>query len=166
MYRSIEDFTTDWNYESQGTLKIFGSLTDESLSQKVTDEGRSLGFIAWHITHTLSEMMGHAGLNFESDVKEGEVPDRVSEISNAYEKDAEAVTEIVKNTWSDEELEDDIEMYGQTWKKGTVLNALIAHQIHHRGQMTVLMRQAGLRVPGIYGPAKEEWEEQGMPAMA
>jgi uncharacterized damage-inducible protein DinB len=31
--------------------------------------------------------------------------------------------------------------------------------------MTVLMRQAGLRVPGIYGPAKEEWEEHGMPAM-
>jgi len=26
----------------------------------------------------------------------------------------------------------------------------------------VLMRQAGLRVPGVYGPAKEEWESYGM----
>ena len=42
---------------------------------------------------------------------------------------------------------------------------LIAHQTHHRGQMTVLMRQAGLRVPGIYGPAKEEWAAFGAPAM-
>jgi hypothetical protein len=24
------------------------------------------------------------------------------------------------------------------------------------------MRQAGLRVPGVYGPAKEEWEDLGM----
>ena len=32
---------------------------------------------------------------------------------------------------------------------------LINHQNHHRGQMTVLMRQAGLTVPGVYGPAKK-----------
>jgi len=25
------------------------------------------------------------------------------------------------------------------------------------------MRQAGLKVPGIYGPSKEEWETYGMP---
>lgn len=30
--------------------------------------------------------------------------------------------------------------------------------------MTVLMRQAGLTVPGIYGPAKEEWATFGMEA--
>jgi len=41
---------------------------------------------------------------------------------------------------------------------------LIQHQNHHRGQMTVLMRQAGLTVPGIYGPAKEEWGNFGMEA--
>ena len=28
--------------------------------------------------------------------------------------------------------------------------------------MTVLMRQAGLKVPGVYGPAREEWAEFGM----
>ena len=27
----------------------------------------------------------------------------------------------------------------------------------------VLMRQAGLGVPGIYGPSKEEWATMGMP---
>ncbi len=30
--------------------------------------------------------------------------------------------------------------------------------------MTVLMRQAGLTVPGIYGPSKEEWANLGMEA--
>ena len=32
-----------------------------------------------------------------------------------------------------------------------------------RGQMTVLMRQAVLAVPGIYGPAEEEWAAMGLP---
>jgi len=25
------------------------------------------------------------------------------------------------------------------------------------------MRQAGLKVPGIYGPAREEWAQYGLP---
>ena len=41
---------------------------------------------------------------------------------------------------------------------------LVTHQTHHRGQMTVLMRQAGLKVPDVYGPAKEGWATYGMPA--
>ena len=57
-------------------------------------------------------------------------------------------------------------MYGQQWKNGTTLRALISHQAHHRGQLTVLMRQAGLRVPGIYGPAREDWASMGMKAEA
>jgi uncharacterized damage-inducible protein DinB len=57
-------------------------------------------------------------------------------------------------------------MYGETWKKGFTLYCMVSHQTHHRGQITVLMRQAGLKVHGVYGPAKEEWAEMGMPAMA
>ena len=34
------------------------------------------------------------------------------------------------------------------------LMTLINHQNHHRGQMTVLMRQAGLTVPGVYIPQR------------
>ena len=30
--------------------------------------------------------------------------------------------------------------------------------------MTVLLRQAGLTVPGIYGPAKEGWAAYGLDA--
>jgi uncharacterized damage-inducible protein DinB len=57
-------------------------------------------------------------------------------------------------------------MYGETWKRGQTLLYLMLHNAHHRGQITVLMRQAGLPVVGIYGPAREEWEAMGMPAMA
>ena len=42
------------------------------------------------------------------------------------------------------------------------LHVLVVHQAHHRGQMTVLMRQAGLLVPSIYGPVKEGWSAYGV----
>jgi uncharacterized damage-inducible protein DinB len=53
-------------------------------------------------------------------------------------------------------------MYGQMWVRGKTLGVLVTHQIHHRGQLTVLLRLAGLKVPGVYGPAKEEWAKMGM----
>lgn len=166
MYRSIEDFQTDWGYEAEKTLNIFRALTDESLAQKVTDDGRSLGFIAWHITVTLGEMLGHAGIKIDSPAAAGSEIPKLAEIVSTYEKGAKLVGEGIGNAWKDEELSDEIPMYGMSWKKGITLHALIAHQIHHRGQMTVLMRQAGLRVPGVYGPAREEWVEYGMAAEA
>ncbi|MCK6259572.1 DinB family protein [Fictibacillus sp. KIGAM418] len=49
-------------------------------------------------------------------------------------------------------------MYGEKWENGLTLYILNCHQIHHRGQMTVLMRLAGLKVPGVYGPSIEEME--------
>jgi uncharacterized damage-inducible protein DinB len=37
-------------------------------------------------------------------------------------------------------------------------------QADHRGQMTMLLRQADLVVPGVYGPAREDWPSMGMEA--
>ena len=70
----------------------------------------------------------------------------------------------LENKWTDASLDEEIPMYGQIWKKGNILSSLILHQAHHRGQITVLMRQAGLKVPGVYGPAKEEWAAMNMKA--
>jgi uncharacterized damage-inducible protein DinB len=53
-----------------------------------------------------------------------------------------------------------------TAPKVAILRSMVfSHLIHHRGQLTVLMRQAGLKVPGVYGPAREEWAAMGMQPM-
>lgn len=166
MIRKIEDFQKDWAYETEATLKVLNALTDESLGQKVTPSGRSLGFLAWHLTQTLGEMPGRTGLKIDAPSHEAEVPNSAKEISAAYERAANSITEEINKNWNDETLLQTDDMYGETWPRGITLFLLITHQAHHRGQMTVLMRQAGLSVPGVYGPSKEEWEAHGMPAMA
>src|SRR3989339_1232188 len=162
MFRTINDFLDGWKYESEATLKVFENLTDISLDQRVTSTGRSLGFIAWHITNTIPEMLSKTGLPFSYE-ENTPVPASVKIIKDTYEKSSKAVTDLISGNWKDEMLNDDINMYGQVWKRASVLSSLIAHQAHHRGQMTVLMRQAGLKVPGVYGPSKEEWAKFGMP---
>lgn len=163
MYRTIADFVVDWKYESEATLKIMNSLTDASLGQRVSSEGRTLGLLAWHLVLTLSEMGSKMGLQVTAPPEDSEQPDHAVEIAKTYDISARSVLELVRRTWNDASLGDEVDMYGEKWKRGFALTSLVHHQIHHRAQMTVLMRQAGLNVHGIYGPSKEEWAQFGMP---
>jgi uncharacterized damage-inducible protein DinB len=165
MYESISAFLDDWKQECNATSKIMHALTDESLCRTVSPEGRSLGTLAWHVVLTLGEMGGKAGLSVESPAEDAPKPTSSSEIASQYEKVARSVAERIQEKWNDSMLGDTLQLYGSTWTRAGVLASLVKHQIHHRGQMTVLMRQAGLRVPGVYGPAREEWAAMGMPPM-
>lgn len=164
MFRRLDDFLQGWQYESEATLKLLDALTDASLGQRVTSDGRSLGFLGWHLATTLPEMMNRTGLQVEGP-EHGPAPATAREIRDGYARASQSLVDQLRSRWTDASLEEERDMYGERWKNGTTLSALIAHQAHHRGQMTVLMRQAGLKVPGVYGPAKEEWASMGMPAM-
>jgi uncharacterized damage-inducible protein DinB len=164
MYRTIEDFISAWSYESGATLKIFNVLTDESLKQKVEEQGRSLGFLAWHIVLTLGEMGEKTGLSVECPPENAQMPSSAKEIAAQYEIASRSLLEDIKKRWNDASLVEEVNMYGEKWTRGYSLASLVKHQIHHRAQMTILMRQAGLKVPGLYGPAREEWAAFGMKA--
>jgi uncharacterized damage-inducible protein DinB len=164
MYRTIEDFKKDWDYESETTAKIFGKMTDASLGQRVTPGGRTLGSLAWHIVVCLG-MATEAGLPFRAAAEySSQPPSGVAAIKDTYQKSAAALIASVEKNWRDANLLEEVQMYGMTWTRGYALFAMVKHQAHHRGQMTVLMRQAGLVVPGAYGPAREEWAAIGMEA--
>ena len=106
-------------------------------------------------------MMSRTGLDFEANPHDAVVPASAAEIAGAYHSTNEAMVAAMKEQWTDESLAELKEMYGEQWAIGKVLGILTAHQTHHRGQMTVLMRQAGLHVPGVYGPSREEWAAFG-----
>ncbi|MBB6498735.1 DinB family protein [Pedobacter cryoconitis] len=165
MYRSIEDFENDWKNEENSTLQIFRNITDETKSIKIHDNVRSLGRLAWHITQTMPEMGHHAGLMTENLLEGLPIPDSMEEIIRIYQDYNKTLLKRVKSKWTDSTLSDPVEMYGQQWTKGQVLSVFIAHEAHHRAQMTIIMRMVGLPVPGVYGPSREEWVNMGLPAM-
>ena len=162
MVTSIKSFLKSWEYESSSTLKILEKLTDESLRQQVYPGGRTLGRLANHILESLTELPSKLKLGIE----EKHVDHKTAEeIVRNYKQDSDNLVAAIKEKWTDANLLEKNNMYGEEWPNGVSLNVLIMHQCHHRGQMTVLMRQAGLAVPGIYGPAKEEWNAMGMTPM-
>ena len=65
MFRTIEDFEERWKNNMEHTQAIFGAMTDASLSQRVAQDHRTLGRMAWHIVVSIPEMMARTGLTFE-----------------------------------------------------------------------------------------------------
>ena len=157
MFTSIEQFENFWENHVKSTQKITATLTDASLSQSVAEGHWNLGRLMWHIVTTIPEMMTHTGLKIDGIDDKTPTPGSAAEIAKAYDFVTTKLLEEIKKNWTDESLQVVDDMYGEKWPRGLTLHILVMHEIHHRGQLTVLMRQAGLKVPGLFGPALEEW---------
>lgn len=160
MFTTLEEFAKEFEQESALTEKVLDALTDESLSQAVSDNGRTLGRLAWHLVHGFN-YMAQLGLTYDEPFAANQVPASAAEIASEYRRLKGAFMRAVRQTWTDESLKQELDLFGEKWTLGAVFRFNLSHEIHHRGQMTVLMRQAGLRVPGLYGPSSDEWIEMG-----
>ncbi|WLR42073.1 DinB family protein [Bacillus carboniphilus] len=155
MFQRIDVFLKTWGYESKMTQKLMSNLTDESLKQPDRSDHYCLGQIADHLANTIPMLATKAGLSLK-------LPDEVIHSQSVktllehYQRNSEAFIHAVEKQWKDDDLNEELDFFGATFTKGMLLTFLIQHQAHHRGQMTVLMREAGLMVPGMYGPSKEE----------
>ena len=164
MFRRVSDFLAVWGYEAEATLKVLDALTDASLVERFHPNVRTLGRLAWHITQSIPEMGTRTGLALAGPGEDDPIPASAADIAARYREAAESLAREVRSRWDDAELEVEDDMYGERWPRGRTLFVISGHQAHHRAQMMVLMRLAGLPVPGVYGPTKEEWSQFGMPA--
>ena len=156
MYTSTREFVEDWTRESAISLKVERVLTDPSLQQKTDPEGRTLGTIAWHMVVMIGLTGSAMGLVIDAPQRGTEPPGSAVLIADAYEKAARSMSEQAAAHLTDAQLPSEISYFGRTLPTARILDSLVRHQIHHRAQMTVLLRQAGLVPPGVYGPSREE----------
>jgi len=153
MYRQVDDFLKEWAVAVEGTLQVLQAVTDDKLGQSISEGHSTLGWLGWHLVETTGYFSHLAGLTVPMIGQDEPVPATAREIIAAYEKAAEAVKEEVAKL-------SDVDLLTETGiasvaTKGALLRFLIDHQTHHRGQMMVLLRQAGLPVPPVMGPTKE-----------
>lgn len=162
MFRKLDDFLRAYQNQVDGTNKLFALLDDGNLKQAVAPGHRTLRDLAWHIVVTVPEMMNRTGLGVGSVDHESMPPGSAVAIQEGYRKVTKELMGALESKWTDETLLETDDMYGEQWTRGATLSALLLHEVHHRGEMIVLLRQAGAKVPGLYGPSQEEWSQYGM----
>ena len=169
MFRRVDDFKTIWQQEADKTLAVFAAIPDAAAHQAVDAQHRDLRRMAWHLVETILELPQNLGLLVKGpaalgpDGFIGAPPATMAEIATAYRAVSDSLLDHI-GSWSNTELGRSFTLYGENWTGAFSLYVLVNHQTHHRGQMTVLMRQAGLPVPSIYGPTREGWAEFGLDA--
>lgn len=152
----VNDFLEDWTVAGEGTLRILNSLSDDKLDQAIVEGHSTLGWLGWHIATSPVFFAGLVGLDVKSAINGKQEDIKVTDIVETYKRMVQIVKDEAEKNLTDEKLVEKIESYAGETTRGALLRVLIDHQTHHRGQMTVLLRQAGLPVPGVMGPTKEE----------
>jgi uncharacterized damage-inducible protein DinB len=156
MFATVQGFVQEWEQEAASTQKVLDALTDASLAREVAPGYRTLGEIAWHVAETVPLFASLVGLKIESAGENRSVPTSAAAIAAEYRRASQSLLNLVKSQFTDETMLQNSDMFGRAMPNGAILRMMLKHEIHHRGQLTVLMRQAGLKVPGVYGPSKDE----------
>ena len=160
MSDELQTFIGTWDAEAKKTAAALRALPAGQYDFRPDAGGRSLGELAWH----LAEIEGYMGFGvergaFEMGVKPPgiERPRTIEELAPGYERiHAESLQKVRRLTSAD--LDRRVRFFtGDEMPIRDILwSALLHHQIHHRGQLSVLCRLAGGVAPGAYGPNREE----------
>ena len=155
----LEMFLASWDRESANTVKVLEALPAAQYDFRPDATGRSLGELAWHLAEGDAYIsFGVERGQFSMDTKPPNIerPREIKALAPEYKRvHQEAVARL--RTLTPEDLDRTIPFFtGPMTIRDILWSAIIAHGIHHRGQLSLMCRLAGGAAPGLYGPNREE----------
>lgn len=154
-YFHVQDFLNQYRHESAATAKLLSSISEAHADAEPNPAIRSTRRLAWHLAKTPGNFGKVMGLDITT-YTDADKPDTVAGIAEAFQKSASEFIAAVEQMWGDGNLSDEVQFFGMNMTKGIVLYMLVAHEIHHRGQMQIIMRMVGDVPVGVIGPTQEE----------
>ena len=155
----LEMFLAAWDREAAKTVQLLKALPPTQYDFRPDAGGRSLGELSWHLAEGdayMSYGIDRGEFTMEAKPPNIERPRAVEALAPGYERvHREAVARIRKLTPAD--LDRTVQFFmGPMTIRDILWNAILAHGIHHRGQLALMCRLAGGQCPGLYGPNREE----------
>jgi uncharacterized damage-inducible protein DinB len=159
-----DDLLTEFHEELKTTRRVLERIPGDKLTWKPHEKSWLMGQLAMHIASVPGAIASITSQD-SFDVLKGSfippIPRTCDEIHAAMDQSAGTVEHILKTTTDDA-------VYTQ-WrlKRGEELifaiprvvawrSLMLNHWYHHRGQLSVYLRVAGVPVPAIYGPSLDE----------
>ena len=150
--------------EAQTTRRLLELVPHDRLAWRPAEKSRTLGQLAWHVA-TVPGGVAALGSTSPAQVPEfGALetdPTSASELIPALEQSVAQAKQIVGGM-------DDTALMG-TWRlmRGDreimaipriafLRSIMLNHWYHHRGQLSVYLRELGVPLPSIYGPSADE----------
>ncbi len=157
MYSNVQDFLTQFAHESAATTKLLAAVSDAHFNDEPNAHVRSTGRLSWHIAKAVSEIGGLLPVSLTK-VGDSDKPLNAAAAAALHSKSAAEVLAAVKSTITNDMLGNEINAWGMTWTVSSILWMIVAHEIHHRGQLQIVMRVVGDVPVGVVGPTDEEMQ--------
>jgi uncharacterized damage-inducible protein DinB len=159
---TVSDILQELEQESQATRRVLERVPSDKLQWRPHPKSMTLGQLAMHIANVPGAIAEISRIPF--DVKTPiPRPDAggTDEIMVRFEESLERARTIL-GSMNDAELATPWRMMNgerELWSipRGAFLRSvLLNHWYHHRGQLTVYLRQTGASVPAVYGDSADE----------
>jgi uncharacterized damage-inducible protein DinB len=158
--------------EAQTTRRVLERVPEDRLSWKPHEKSMSLGQLALHVA-TVPGMVAEISQHSPFPVPEFTQPGATSaaELVPVLEQSVAKAKQIMSrmkdadlaNQWSVVDGSREV----MRLPIGALLRSIMLnHWYHHRGQLSVYLRQVGVPVPSIYGPSADENPFAANPASA
>jgi len=158
----IESLMQELEREAQTTKRVLERVPADKLAWKPHDKSMSLGQLALHVATVPGNV---AAMSRQSPFQAPQLvppsPGSASELVPALDQSVARANEILR-TMDEAALGGMWTLMGGDRKifsvpVGVLLRSIMLnHWYHHRGQLSVYLRQTGALVPSIYGPSADE----------
>lgn len=155
-----EIFTNIWEREAKTTARVMRAFPAENLDFKPHERSRSIRDLAWQcvIDERVIEKILEGVSDLRSVPPNPAPPETMEEIAVAYEAAHHAAAEKLRQSETEFSKTVTVTMRGGSieLEQAETIWSNLLDQVHHRGQLTVYLRQAGGKVPSIYGASGDE----------
>ncbi|HKG94445.1 MAG TPA: DinB family protein [Gemmatimonadaceae bacterium] len=160
---TVADLLEELEQEARSTRRALERVPDDKLEWRPHERSFTLGVLAMHIATLPAAIAGvsvQAGFDAKTPVPRPSARSRAELLETLDRSVAEAkrvLTEMgdagLAEPWTMKDGEKEL----MSLPRGKFLrNVMLNHWYHHRGQLTVYLRQVGAKVPAIYGASADE----------
>src|SRR6188508_1745181 len=159
---TVNDILQELEQESQATRRVLERLPEQSLQWRPHPKSMSLGQLAMHVANIPGRIAEISTASFDASTP---IPrpeaDSTAQVLEAFEASMVQARQVLR-AMSDAELSSPWRMMQvdrELWSipRGAFLRSvMLNHWYHHRGQLTVYLRQNGASLPAVYGDSADE----------
>jgi uncharacterized damage-inducible protein DinB len=157
MLQELED-------EARSTRRVLERVPDNRLGWRPHEKSRTLGQLAWHIAivpGAVAEFVASPSPAQAPEFGPDPTPAKSAELISALDQSVAKAKKVLGGM-------DDTTLLA-TWRMvrgdrellavpriAMLRSIMLNHWYHHRGQLTVYLRELGVSLPSIYGPTADE----------
>lgn len=154
----------EFDHETGTTRRLLERVPDDKLAWRPHQKSMTLGRLAMHVAEIFGwgpPTLTQPGMDFSPAAYVPREPRTRAEILSVFDENVSATRKLLENV-SDGELmapwtlKADGKPIFSMPRAGVVRSLMMNHLIHHRGQLSVYLRQNDVPLPSIYGPSADE----------